>query len=112
MPLTRDHKETVRELLREDPVFARMMLIEAVSAFLQGEAGVTRIVLRDLVYATVGFEAIAKAVGKPAKSVQQMLSARGNPGMNNLAVIIDALRKKMRVEMEVRPVETRRKKAS
>jgi DNA-binding phage protein len=43
--------------------------------------------------------------GKPAKSLHRMLSLNGNPSMDNLAAIIDALRS-TRVEIEVHPVGT------
>lgn len=111
-PLTRDAHETTVELLREDPAFARALLDEAASLMLNGEPRVARALLRDLVNATVGFESLSALIGKPSKSIHRMLSFRGNPCMDNLSAIFGALRKKLRVEMEVRSVEQRRRKAS
>jgi len=34
---------------------------------------------RDLVSATIGFEALAEEIHKPAKSLHRMLSQSGNP---------------------------------
>jgi DNA-binding phage protein len=42
--------------------------------------------------------------GKPAKSLHRMLSLNGNPSMDNLAAIFDALRSTLGVEIEVHPV--------
>lgn len=56
MPLTRDFQETVVARVRRDPAFARSMLDEAATLFLNGEPDVARVLLRDLVNATVGFE--------------------------------------------------------
>ncbi len=56
MPLTRDFKQTIVERVRHDPAFARAMLDEAATLFLNGEPDVARLILRDLVNATVGLE--------------------------------------------------------
>jgi DNA-binding phage protein len=44
--------------------------------------------------------------GKPAKSLHRMLSLKGNPSMDNLAAIFDALRSTLGVEIEVHAVGT------
>jgi DNA-binding phage protein len=54
-------------------------------------------VLRDLVNASVGFERLAVLTGKPSKSLHRMLSERGNPSMDNLAAIFNAVRRKLKV---------------
>lgn len=102
MALTRDFKETVLERVQRDPSFARSLLDEAASLFLNGEPATARLILRDLVNATVGFEALAVQTGKPSKSLHRMLSAGGNPSMDNLAAIFDALRANLQVDLEVR----------
>ena len=61
-------------------------------------------ILRDLVNATIGFEKLAVKTEMPSKSLHRMLSARGNPGMDNLAAIFKALRKKLRVGLTVQAV--------
>jgi hypothetical protein len=50
---------------------------------------------RNLVNATFGFEALAALTNKPAKSLHRMLSKHGNPSMDNLAVIFDAVRQRL-----------------
>jgi DNA-binding phage protein len=105
MPLTRDFRDTVVARVERDPAFARAMLDEAATLFLNGEPVTARMMLRDLVNATVGFEELAALAGKPAKSLHRMLSLNGNPSMDNLATIFDALRTRLNVEIEVHTVE-------
>lgn len=106
MALTRDFKQTVVERVERDPAFARALLDEAATLFLSGEPGTARVILRDLVNATVGFESLAELTHKPGKSLHRMLSPRGNPGMDNLAAIFSAIRNWLKVAIDVRVVET------
>lgn len=102
MALTKDYKETITKRVQNDPEFATALLDEAITLFIEGEADVARLVLRDLVNSTVGFEALASAANKPSKSVQRMLSAKGNPTMNSLANIFKTLRHSLKVQTKVR----------
>jgi DNA-binding phage protein len=105
MALTRDFKQTVVERAQRDPAFARALLDEAATLFLNGEPHTARLILRDLVNATIGFEALAAETAKPAKSLHRMLSKEGNPTMDNLAAILGALRRRLGVELQARTVE-------
>ncbi|MHB1168141.1 MAG: helix-turn-helix domain-containing transcriptional regulator [Longimicrobiales bacterium] len=104
MALTRDFRQTIAERVARDPAFARALLDEAGTLFLNGEPEPARMMLRDLVNATVGFEELGELTGKPAKSLHRMLSLNGNPSMDNLAAIFDVLRSTLRVEIEVHAV--------
>ena len=104
MVMTRDYKKTIQERVQCDPEFSVALLNEAVSLFFNGEAEVARLVLRDLVNATVGFEELAAEVAKPSKSLHRMLSAKGNPTMDNLTTIFKVLRRKLNVDIQVHPV--------
>ena len=105
MNLTRDYKQTVTERVGRDPAFAKALLDEAATLFLDGEPDTARLVLRDLVNATVGFEALAEMTHKPSKSLHRMLSERGNPSMDNLAAIFGAIKNRLGVNFDVRVVE-------
>lgn len=105
MSLTRDFKQTIVERVRREPEFARALLDEAATLFLNGETDTARLVLRDLVNATVGFEQLATVTNKPSKSLHRMLSPRGNPSMDNLAAIFGAVRTGLKVDFDVRVVE-------
>lgn len=104
MALTKDFKETVLARVEKDPDFAKAMFDEAISLFLNGEAETAKLILRDLVNATVGFEELAVTVEKPAKSVHRMLSAQGNPTMTNLAAIFAALKAALKVEIQAHSI--------
>lgn len=105
MTLTRDFKRSVAERMARDPSFARALLDEAANLFLNGEPETARLTLRELVNATVGFERLAATTGKPPKSLHRMLSATGNPSMDNLAVIFGAIRRELGVGIRVRTIK-------
>ncbi|MFM5993254.1 MAG: DNA-binding protein [Dolichospermum sp.] len=102
MALTRDFKETVNARVQRDSEFAIALLDEAISLFLNGEPETARLILRDIVNATVGFEQLAIETSKPSKSLHRMLSAKGNPTMDNLTAIFNLLRKKLNVDITVK----------
>jgi DNA-binding phage protein len=105
MTLTRDFKETVAARVKCDPEFAKALLDEAATLFLSGEPDTARLILRDLVNATVGFESLACLTHKPSKSLHRMLSPKGNPSMDNLAAIFGAVRSRLNVVFDVHVVE-------
>lgn len=107
MALTRDFKETVKERVARDPAFAKAMLDEAATAFLNGEANVARLILRDLVNASVGFEGLASETKRPSKSLHRMLSENGNPSMENLAAIFGTISKRLGVQFKAHSVEAK-----
>lgn len=102
MALTRDFKKTVVARVERDPKFARALLDEALMLFLNGEPEEAKLILRDLVNATVGFEQLAQEIDKSSKSVHRMLSASGNPTMANLSAIIGAVGRALKVRIETR----------
>ena len=107
MALTRDFTETVKARVQRDPEFAIALLDEAISLFLNGEPETARLILRDIVNATVGFEQLAIETSKPSKSLHRMLSAKGNPTMDNLTAIFNVLRKNMNVDINVQTTEVK-----
>jgi DNA-binding phage protein len=92
MALTRNFKETILERVKKDPDFGTALLQEALDALLNGDPETARLILRDLVNATIGFEELAQIIGKNPKSIHRMLAEKGNPTMDNLAVIFHTLR--------------------
>jgi DNA-binding phage protein len=104
MALTRDFKKTVVARVERDPAFAKTLLDEAATLFLSGEPVTARLILRELVNATLGFERLAKATATPSKSLHRMLSSKGNPSMDNLAAIFDAIRKCLKVSLKAQTV--------
>lgn len=105
MALTRDFRKTVVARVERDPEFARALLDEAATLFLSDEPETARVILRDLVNATLGFEQLAKLTHLPSKSLHRMLSSRGNPSMDNLAAIFGAVGSRLKVGLKVRTVK-------
>jgi DNA-binding phage protein len=104
MALTRDFKQMVVERVNRDPAFAQALLDEAATLFLNGEPETARLILRDLVNATIGFEQLATMTDKPSKSLHRMLSPAGNPSMDNLAAIFLVMRECLNVSLEAHSV--------
>ena len=73
--------------------------MQAATLFLNGEPETARLILRDLVNATIGFEQLATLTAKPSKSLHRMLSPTGNPSMDNLAAIFRAVREPLLVAL-------------
>jgi hypothetical protein len=60
MALTRKFKKTAMARIERVPVFAESLLDEAANLFLSGEPKMARVILRDLVNTTLGFEQLAR----------------------------------------------------
>ena len=100
MTITRSYKKSVCQRVQSDSSFAQALLDEAATLFLNGEPETARLILRDLVNATIGFEQLATVTAKPSKSLHRMLSPTGNPSMDNLAAIFLAVRERLHVSLQ------------
>jgi DNA-binding phage protein len=104
MPLTRNSTETIIERIQREPEFAKALLEEAYFLMCNGEPETARLVLRDLVNGTIGFEKLASHTSIHSKSLHRMLSVKGNPTMENLNAILRVLCQHLQVNIEVRTV--------
>ena len=102
MTLTRDFKETVKARVAADPVFRAALLTEAVELLLSGDVATGKVVLRDYINATIGFESLADGVGTPSKSLMRMFSTKGNPRADNVFSVISHLQQRTGVHLAVR----------
>ena len=85
MALTRDFKETVAAACRTIRPSPRPFWMRPSRCSSMASRNPAKLILRDLVNATVGFEALADEIHKPAKSLHRMLSKSGNPTMSNIS---------------------------
>ena len=92
--------------MQSDSAFAQALLDETISLFINGEPDSAKLILRDIVNATVGFEALADEIQKPAKSLHRMLSKSGNPTMSNISAVFAAITRRLKVEVRTRAVMT------
>ena len=104
MSPTRSFSETVMELAERDPAFRDGLLSEAIGCLLEGDVGAGKILLRDYINATIGFEGLASRVGKPSKSLIRMFGPNGNPQARNLFAVISCLQECEGIHLEVRAV--------
>ena len=99
MALTRDFKSSIVSRVQSDPAFAQALLDEALTLLLNGDPDTAKLILRDLVNATIGFESLAKDIHKPSKSLHRMLSRSGNPTLENFSAVLGAIRKFLKVDV-------------
>jgi hypothetical protein len=79
MPLTRDFKETVQARARRDPAFRKRLLSQGIECLLAGDTDTGKVLLRDYINATIGFEELAALAGKQPKSLMRMFRSGGQP---------------------------------
>src|SRR5580693_10704855 len=72
MALTRDFRETVQARAGRDPAFREALFEEAVQTLLAGDIDAGRAAMRDYINATIGFEKLGAALGRPQKSLMRM----------------------------------------
>jgi DNA-binding phage protein len=108
MPLTRDFRETVKARADRDATFRAGLYQEAVQAMLDGDFGTAKILLRDVINATVGFARLGSRIGVPEKSLMRMFGATGNPRAENLIAVIAALKDECRLSLTVHAAPLRR----
>ena len=104
MALTRDFKETVQARAQSDPAFREGLLREGVECLLSGDIDTGKVILRDYINATVGFEKLASLTNKPPKSLMRMFGPSGNPHARNLFEVLSQIQRHEGVQLEVRPV--------
>lgn len=103
MALTRDFKDTIQARAQRDPAFRRGLFEEAIEAFLSNDTETGKLLLRDYVNATLGFEKLGADLDKSPKSLMRMLSTEGNPRADNLFAVVGHLRKQEGGHFVVRP---------
>ncbi len=104
MPLTRDFKETVQARAKRDPAFREALLKEGVECLLAGDVETGKILLRDYINGTIGFEELGSLTDKPPKSLMRMFGPDGNPNARNLFEVISRIQQHEGVQLEVNAV--------
>jgi DNA-binding phage protein len=101
MALTRSFKEAIQASVRRDPKFAEALFKEAIELLLSGEFGTGKVILRDYINATVGFQKLAKKTDMKPESLMRMFSPAGNPTSRNLFTVVKHLQKTTGVKLEL-----------
>jgi DNA-binding phage protein len=109
MGLTKSFKDTIKTRALREPEFRAGLLKESIECLLSGDTATGKIMLRDYINATIGFEGLAELTGKSSKSLMRMFGPSGNPRANNLFGIIEMLQEKEGIHLDVhtvrRPIE-------
>ena len=92
MNCTKSHDESVIEMLRSDPEFAREYLNAAFEALNEdgGDAGLL-VALRHMVEANGGMAVVSEKAGLSRESLYRALSLKGNPTLWTMKKIIHAV---------------------
>jgi hypothetical protein len=101
MARTKSFKALVQRHVKRDRKFAEALLREGVDAMLSGDIETGKIILRDYIKATVGFEKLGAVTGAPPKSLIRMFGPRGNPQAKNLFSVIGYLQKRAGMRLHV-----------
>lgn len=101
MPLTRSFKDLVKARADQDPAFRAALLAEAVETLLADDYATARLLIRDFINATIGFERLGEETGLGSKSLMRMFGASGNPTSRNLFMVIHALARSEGLAFEV-----------
>ena len=101
MALTRDFKDTIKNRITRDPAFREELLKEGIECLLAGDVDTGKAILRDYIYATIGFDALGTATEKSPKSLMRMFGPKGNPQARNIFEIIAHLQKREGIYFKV-----------
>ncbi len=104
MALTRNFKESVQARAHRDPEFREALLKEAIECMLAGDVDTGKIVLRDYINATIGFNELAAHTNLQPKSLMRMFGPSGNPRASNLFEVIHSIAEHEHVRLQVSAV--------
>lgn len=104
MAITREFKQTVQQRALKDSSFREGLLTESIENMLAGDTELGKLLLRDYINATIGFEELGALTEKSPKSLMRMFSPSGNPTAKNLFNIIHTLQENEGVHFQVSTV--------
>ncbi len=102
MGRTRPYTESIKEMAEGNPKFRAAVLAEASELFLGGEIEAAKIMLRDFVNATIGFQELGKETNINPKNLMRMLSEKGNPTATKMTALLVSLQQHEGIRLEVR----------
>ena len=103
-PLTRSYKETVMEMIKRDPIFRELMLTGGVEFLFGDEPEVGKILLRDYINGTMGFDELGELTGESPESLMQLLGPDGDPGDSSMSDVIRCLQQYEGIRLEAMAV--------
>ncbi len=101
MGQTRPAKSTILERAKASPEFRATLIGEALELIAENNVQTAKALIRDYVLASIGFEALAKRIGKKPESIKRMLSVQGNPTVKNVAALLSSLANHEGIQLRV-----------
>lgn len=101
MALTTDFTKSVLAGVQAYAKFCDALLKEGIETMLAGDADPGRVILRDYLKATVGFEQLGVEIGSFLKSLIFVSGPTGNPQARNLFSAISHLQRHARLTLRV-----------
>jgi hypothetical protein len=102
MPLAKAFKDVVKARAQADSAFRVALLEDALDAFVNNDLETGKLLLRDTINATVGFEPLGAQLHKSPKSLKRMLNTEGNPRVDDLFAVSAQLKASEGVSFSVR----------
>lgn len=102
MSVTKSFRDIIQARASVDSDYRYGLLTESMDAMLSGDLETGKSLLRDYINATIGFEDLAKAMGKSPKSLMRMVGISGNPTAKNLFAFIHILQQKEGVHLQIK----------
>jgi hypothetical protein len=99
---TRKFSDTVKADLETSAEFRGALLSEAMACMVSGDVETGKVVLREYVNGTIGFQKLGTALGRSPKSLMRMLGPQGNPQARNLFEMVAYLQKAEGTVLQIR----------
>ena len=87
---------------QRDLALRKALLQEGVECLLAGDVDTGKMVLRDYINATTGFEELSRVFDRSSKSLMRMFGPKGNPQASNLFAVIHYLQEQEGIHLEVK----------
>ena len=81
-----------------------MLLTSGVQCLLNGEVNVAKVVLRDYIETTMGYERLGQLTDTPPESLACMFGKDGNPSASDLLKVIGCIQQHEGIQLEVKVV--------
>ena len=102
MKLGRSFHETIIERLRRDAEFREESLKVAIECLNDGETDIAEAMLRDHIYATIGYEKLGELMGKSPDEIKRMCHPDHDTSVNELFEIIHRVQQHEGIRLEVK----------
>lgn len=94
-------QRNVLQRAKSSPEFRAALIGEALELIAENDVQTAKALIRDYVLASIGFEVLAKEIGKKPESIERMLSVKGNPTINNMAALLSSLTQHESIQLHV-----------